>query len=217
MNSRIRDPKKEVRDWAVTLLAGSIVFGLYLTTLAPGVLGGDAGELQFVPSVLGIAHPSAQVDILGVPCDGAVLICEGEKHEKQFDRHEACEAGMVCDPVLWAAGALALDDHSKPYLWECTLVLPYRYADAHERFLSCVDALSAGLLVLAIFVYSLFQNICSVPVVLEGAKCLSGPGHCAGDPQNRGQTKQRNCSAGRPGIRANQRNVDQCGNHRVLF
>ncbi len=35
-----------------------LVFSFYFSTLAPGVLGGDAGELQFVPSRLGLPHPS---------------------------------------------------------------------------------------------------------------------------------------------------------------
>ena len=38
------------------LLAG--VGLLYLRTLAPGALGGDPGELQFVPAILGLPHPT---------------------------------------------------------------------------------------------------------------------------------------------------------------
>jgi hypothetical protein len=38
------------------------VFGLclavYVLTLAPGVLGGDSGELQYIPYILGVAHPT---------------------------------------------------------------------------------------------------------------------------------------------------------------
>lgn len=38
------------------------VFGLclavYVVTLAPGVLGGDSGELQCIPYILGVAHPT---------------------------------------------------------------------------------------------------------------------------------------------------------------
>ncbi len=38
------------------------VFGLclavYILTLAPGVLGGDSGEFQYIPYILGIAHPT---------------------------------------------------------------------------------------------------------------------------------------------------------------
>lgn len=38
------------------------VFGLclavYILTLAPGVLGGDSGELQYIPYILGVAHPT---------------------------------------------------------------------------------------------------------------------------------------------------------------
>jgi hypothetical protein len=33
-------------------------FGVYWATLAGGVLGGDAGELQFVPPILGLTHPT---------------------------------------------------------------------------------------------------------------------------------------------------------------
>jgi hypothetical protein len=41
---------------AVALFAAVLV--VYLLTLAPGVLGGDVGELQFVPYILGMAHPT---------------------------------------------------------------------------------------------------------------------------------------------------------------
>jgi hypothetical protein len=46
--------------WADVLpgvMAGGVCLVLYLRTLAPGVLGGDAGEMQFVPYILSLAHP----------------------------------------------------------------------------------------------------------------------------------------------------------------
>lgn len=43
---------------AGALLSAAICFGLYLSTLAPGALGGDAGELQVVPYTLTLAHPT---------------------------------------------------------------------------------------------------------------------------------------------------------------
>lgn len=43
--------------WAETLLfAGALA--VYVRTLAPGALGGDAGELQFVPYILSLPHPT---------------------------------------------------------------------------------------------------------------------------------------------------------------
>ncbi|MDH7485164.1 MAG: DUF2723 domain-containing protein [Anaerolineae bacterium] len=39
-------------------LLGLAAFGLYLRTLAPGLLGGDSGELQFAAYLGGIAHPT---------------------------------------------------------------------------------------------------------------------------------------------------------------
>jgi hypothetical protein len=43
--------------WAwIPLLVGVTI--LYLRTLTPGVVGGDPGELQFVPAILSIPHPS---------------------------------------------------------------------------------------------------------------------------------------------------------------
>lgn len=45
-----------------SILLGVVLTGLvlvlYLTTVAPGVLGGDARELQFVPYILSLAHPT---------------------------------------------------------------------------------------------------------------------------------------------------------------
>lgn len=45
-------------DFWLALLAGAAALALYVTTLAPGLLGGDAGELQFVPYILGLVHVS---------------------------------------------------------------------------------------------------------------------------------------------------------------
>lgn len=36
----------------------TMVLVIYILTLTPGVLGGDVGELQFVPYTLGLAHPT---------------------------------------------------------------------------------------------------------------------------------------------------------------
>jgi hypothetical protein len=45
-------------DFALALLAGAAAFFLYLTTLAPGLLGGDSGEFQFAAWLGGFAHPT---------------------------------------------------------------------------------------------------------------------------------------------------------------
>jgi len=37
---------------------GTLALLAYLGTLSPGVLGGDAGEMQFVPHILSLAHPT---------------------------------------------------------------------------------------------------------------------------------------------------------------
>jgi len=41
---------------SIALFAGTLA--VYVLTLTPGVLGGDVGELQFVPHILGLAHPT---------------------------------------------------------------------------------------------------------------------------------------------------------------
>src|SRR6187551_1508010 len=46
------------RDCNLCLVVGATAFVLYLLTLSRGVLGGDAGELQFVPPILGLTHPT---------------------------------------------------------------------------------------------------------------------------------------------------------------
>jgi hypothetical protein len=43
--------------WAYLALFGGVLT-VYILTLSPGVLGGDVGELQFVPHILGLAHPT---------------------------------------------------------------------------------------------------------------------------------------------------------------
>ncbi|MGC9334799.1 MAG: glycosyltransferase family 117 protein [Anaerolineae bacterium] len=45
-------------DVLLALGLGGAAFGLYLATLAPTVLAGDGGEFQFVPYLLGVAHPT---------------------------------------------------------------------------------------------------------------------------------------------------------------
>jgi hypothetical protein len=43
--------------WRMVAVFGGVL-AVYLRTLSPGVLGGDVGELQFVPYILGLAHPT---------------------------------------------------------------------------------------------------------------------------------------------------------------
>src|ERR1043165_9684479 len=45
-------------DTALSVAVGFSAFLVYLLTLSRGVLGGDAGELQFVPPILGLTHPT---------------------------------------------------------------------------------------------------------------------------------------------------------------
>ncbi len=45
-------------DLVVAVLLGAGAFALYVLTLAPTVLAGDGGEFQFVPYLLGVAHPT---------------------------------------------------------------------------------------------------------------------------------------------------------------
>lgn len=49
--------KKNAASIVAVILFGIVLLG-YGLTLAPGVLGGDAGELQFVPHILSLAHPT---------------------------------------------------------------------------------------------------------------------------------------------------------------
>ena len=45
-------------DALLALLVAVSAFALYLRTLAPGLLGGDSGELQFAAWLAGLAHPT---------------------------------------------------------------------------------------------------------------------------------------------------------------
>jgi 4-amino-4-deoxy-L-arabinose transferase-like glycosyltransferase len=45
-------------DLLTATVLGGVAFALYAATLAPTVLAGDGGEFQFVPYVLGVAHPT---------------------------------------------------------------------------------------------------------------------------------------------------------------
>jgi hypothetical protein len=55
--NRILRPLIERNRWAwIAVLIG--VLAVYVRTLSPGALGGDPGELQFVPYILGLPHPT---------------------------------------------------------------------------------------------------------------------------------------------------------------
>ena len=45
-------------DLLIASVLGAAAFALYSATLAPTVLAGDGGEFQFVPYLLGVAHPT---------------------------------------------------------------------------------------------------------------------------------------------------------------
>jgi len=51
-------PFQRLADLLLPLLLGAVALALYLRCLAPGVLQGDAGELQFAPYLLGLPHPT---------------------------------------------------------------------------------------------------------------------------------------------------------------
>lgn len=44
-------------DFALGFLLALVAFFLYVQTLVPSILDGDQGELQYMPSILGIPHP----------------------------------------------------------------------------------------------------------------------------------------------------------------
>lgn len=50
--------RQRLLDPVLAALSGGAAFVLYVMTLAPTVLAGDGGEFQFVPYLLGVAHPT---------------------------------------------------------------------------------------------------------------------------------------------------------------
>ena len=50
--------QRRLLDLLPAVLLGLVAFAIYARTLAPTVLAGDGGEFQFVPYILGIAHPT---------------------------------------------------------------------------------------------------------------------------------------------------------------
>ena len=51
-------PTPRTGDCLLAFASGVFAFALYLRTLAPGLLGGDSGELQFAAWLGGLAHPT---------------------------------------------------------------------------------------------------------------------------------------------------------------
>ena len=52
------EARRPLADGLVAVALGTAALALYATTLAPTVLPGDGGEFQFVPYLLGVAHPT---------------------------------------------------------------------------------------------------------------------------------------------------------------
>jgi len=61
MTTSIQHPVSSIRHPASSILVPALlfvaVFALYAATAAPGTLFGDPSEYQFIPAILGIAHP----------------------------------------------------------------------------------------------------------------------------------------------------------------
>lgn len=53
-----RTRRRTLVDLLIAAALGAAAFTLYVLTLAPTVLAGDGGEFQFVPYLLGVAHPT---------------------------------------------------------------------------------------------------------------------------------------------------------------
>jgi 4-amino-4-deoxy-L-arabinose transferase-like glycosyltransferase len=49
--------RRQPRLWVAISVFG-LCLAVYVLTLAPGVLGGDSGEFQYIPYILGVAHPT---------------------------------------------------------------------------------------------------------------------------------------------------------------
>ena len=48
------------RGWPLSLLVFILLLIVYLRTLLPGTVGGDAGELQYAGPLLALTHPTGQ-------------------------------------------------------------------------------------------------------------------------------------------------------------
>jgi hypothetical protein len=55
LHSRVR---RDSLGWLAPPIVGAVTFVAYLRTLMPGIAFGDWGEMQTVPHILGIAHPT---------------------------------------------------------------------------------------------------------------------------------------------------------------
>jgi hypothetical protein len=76
---------------------GGAALALYITTLAPSVLPGDGGEFQFVPYLLGVAHPTGYplYCLLGWAWSHLLLLCNVAYRMNLFS-------------AFWSAAAVAL-------------------------------------------------------------------------------------------------------------
>lgn len=114
--SRPPDPRRGV---AVAAAVAVAALAAYSRTLAPGILGGDAGEMQFVPVILSLAHPTGYPLMTLVGKAWTALLPLGSAAVEMNVLSAVCAAagvGVVCltvqaltgSPVAAAGSALLL-------------------------------------------------------------------------------------------------------------
>ena len=155
--------------WVLPAIAGLSVFLVYLRTLAPGVVGGDTGELVTVAYRLGVAHPPGyplftilaklftfipygavawRVNLLSAVCDAAAAVIILLAVRRWARNHWAglLAAGLFAfSPLVWRYAVVGEVFALNNLIVALMVYLAVRYSEGRERKFAYLTAFVFGL------------------------------------------------------------------------
>lgn len=145
---------------ALALGTGLLALVFYLKTLAPGVLGGDPGEFQFVPYILGIPHPP-----------GYPLFCFLGWLWSHLLPWGSVAFRMNLFSALWGAAAvgvlasLGIEATQRPCLWPSVIgALAFAFSRTFWSQSVVAEVYSFNAFLIALFLWAIMKNM-PLPVI----------------------------------------------------
>src|SRR2546426_7210537 len=163
------DQESRLLRWGLPVIAALGVFLVYLSTLAPSIVGGDTGELITVAYKSGVAHPPGyplytmlaklftfipfgtiawRVNLLSAVCDSAaaVIILLAVRRWTRNEWAGLLAAGLFAfSPLVWRYAAVAEVFALNNLIVALMLYSAIRYAEGYERKFAYLTAFFFGL------------------------------------------------------------------------
>src|SRR2546427_1980586 len=163
------DQESRLLRWGLPVIAALGVFLVYLSTLAPSIVGGDTGELITVAYKSGVAHPPGyplftmlaklftfipfgtiawRVNLLSAVCDtgAAVIILLAVRRWTRNEWAGPLAAGLFAfSPLVWRYAVVAEVFALNNLLIALMIYSAVRYSDGHERKFAYLSAFFFGL------------------------------------------------------------------------